>query len=105
MQFNIFSTRNECTNSSPVDFLSLHVQMRQLQTPLQVELTKLLTLKDEIGELSASDETRLRRVREEIERSLLETADVICTTCVGAGDPRLRNFRYVNTTVTFFSVL
>jgi regulator of nonsense transcripts 1 len=28
------------------------------------------------------------------ERELLMAADVICTTCVGAGDPRLSNFRF-----------
>lgn len=28
------------------------------------------------------------------ERELLQAADVVCTTCVGAGDPRLLNFRF-----------
>ena len=25
---------------------------------------------------------------------MLQNADVVCTTCVGAGDPRLTNFRF-----------
>lgn len=28
------------------------------------------------------------------EKELLQNADVICTTCVGAGDPRLSKFRF-----------
>ncbi len=28
------------------------------------------------------------------EKEVLQSADVVCTTCVGAGDPRLTNFRF-----------
>ena len=30
----------------------------------------------------------------ETETRLLQSADVICVTCVGAGDPRLKDFRF-----------
>lgn len=43
------------------------------------------------GELVAVDEKRFRRLRSDAEREILQAADVICTTCVGAGDPRLSN--------------
>lgn len=43
------------------------------------------------GELVAADEKRFRRLRSGAEREILQAADVICTTCVGAGDPRLSN--------------
>lgn len=43
------------------------------------------------GELVAADEKRFRRLRSDSEREILQAADVICTTCVGAGDPRLSN--------------
>lgn len=43
------------------------------------------------GELVAADEKRFRRLRNGAEREILQAADVICTTCVGAGDPRLSN--------------
>ena len=50
----------------------------------------------------AADEKRFRRLRSGAEREILQAADVICTTCVGAGDPRLSNvnlrFRQVTTT-------
>lgn len=45
----------------------------------------------EQGELVAVDEKRFRRLRSGAEREILQAADVICTTCVGAGDPRLSN--------------
>ena len=80
---------------SSVDFLSLHEQVRSIET--FPELKKLMQLKDEQGELSAQDEKRFRSLRRACEQELLMSADVICTTCMGAGDPRLSKmrFRYV----------
>lgn len=59
-----------------------------------VEFSKLQRLKDEIGELSERDQKKYRALRNWTEREILQAADVICTTCVGAGDPRLKNFRF-----------
>ena len=53
------------------------------------ELAKLQQLKDETGELSSGDEKRYRALKKQCERDLLNAADVICCTCVGAGDPRI----------------
>ena len=58
------------------------------------ELRKLQQLKDDQGELSATDEKRYRTLKRQCERELLQSADVICSTCVGAGDPRLAKFRF-----------
>jgi len=80
--------------ASSVDFLTLHHQVRHLDTPDHQELQKLLTLKDDVGELSHSDEKKFKQLQTATERELLQAADVICTTCVGAGDPRLQNFRF-----------
>ena len=33
-------------------------------------------------------------IKAKTERRILQAADVICCTCVGAGDPRLKNFRF-----------
>lgn len=33
-------------------------------------------------------------LRRRLEMEILEHADVVCCTCVGAGDPRLQNFRF-----------
>ncbi len=51
-------------------------------------------LREETGELSAADEKRYRVLKKAAERELLEAADVICCTCVGAGDPRLARMKF-----------
>ncbi|CAF1092391.1 unnamed protein product [Rotaria sordida] len=72
---------------SPVSFLALHNQIRNLES--EPELKKLQQLKDETGELSSADEKRYRTLKRKCESDLLRNADVICCTCVGSGDPRL----------------
>ena len=57
------------------------------------ELNKLQMLKEEAGELSASDEKRFRMLRKRAEKELLDMADVISCTCIGAGDPRLSKIK------------
>lgn len=78
--------------SSPVSFLALHNQLRSMTG--HSELHKLQQLKDETGELSSADEKRYRILKKACERELLKAADVICCTCVGAGDPRLSKFKF-----------
>ncbi|KAK8950195.1 hypothetical protein KSP40_PGU000249 [Platanthera guangdongensis] len=80
--------------SSPVEHLTLHYQVRHLDASEKSELHKLQLLKDEQGELSSSDEKKFKALKRATEREILQSADVICCTCVGAGDPRLSNFRF-----------
>ena len=84
------SKTREATISS-VDHLCLHVM-----TPLAAgdEFGKLQALKTEVGELTERDQKKYRALRNRTEREILQAADVICCTCVGAGDPRLKNFRF-----------
>eukprot|EP00934_Nitzschia_sp_Nitz4_P000182 Nitzschia sp. Nitz4//scaffold53_size117307//33744//36839//NITZ4_003763-RA/size117307-processed-gene-0.7-mRNA-1//1//CDS//3329554184//182//frame0 len=84
------SKTREATSSS-VDHLCLHVMVPQAAGD---EFQKLQRLKDEIGELSERDQKKYRSLRNRTEREILQAADVICCTCVGAGDPRLKNFRF-----------
>lgn len=77
---------------SPVSFLALHNQIRNMET--NSELKKLQQLKDETGELSSGDEKRYRMLKKSVERELLEAADVICCTCIGAGDARLAKIKF-----------
>ncbi|XP_008786216.2 regulator of nonsense transcripts 1 homolog isoform X1 [Phoenix dactylifera] len=79
---------------SPVEHLTLHYQVRHLDTSEKSELHMLQQLKDEQGELSSSDEKKFKALKRATEREILQNADVICCTCVGAGDPRLANFRF-----------
>ncbi|KAF3909527.1 hypothetical protein AA313_de0204456 [Arthrobotrys entomopaga] len=77
---------------SQVSFLSLHEQVRINNT--NVELVKLRQLKDELGELSLQDEKKFKHLTRAAEKEILTNADVICCTCVGAGDPRLAKFKF-----------
>jgi len=77
---------------SSVSFLSLHEQVRMNDT--NVELTKLNQLKSELGELSSQDEKKFKQLTRSAEREVLTNADVICCTCVGAGDPRLSKLKF-----------
>ena len=77
---------------SPVGFLSLHRQVGMNDT--NPELAKLMQLKSELGELSSQDEKKYKSLTRAAEREILQNADVICTTCVGAGDPRLAKFKF-----------
>jgi regulator of nonsense transcripts 1 len=77
-----------------VDHLTLHHQVRNLDTPEKGELRKLQQLKDAAGELTTQDEKRFRGLKRATEREFLQAADVITCTCIGAGDPRLANFRF-----------
>ena len=72
---------------SPVSHLALHNQIRNMDS--YSELRKLQQLKDETGELSSSDEKRFRSLKKSAEKELLDMADVISCTCIGAGDQRL----------------
>ncbi|KAI9886964.1 MAG: hypothetical protein M1823_001256 [Watsoniomyces obsoletus] len=76
---------------SPVRYLSLHEQIRMNDGN---ELSKLSQLKNELGELSSQDEKKFKQLTRAAEREVLSNADVICCTCVGAGDPRLARFKF-----------
>ncbi|KAH0532789.1 hypothetical protein TsFJ059_001428 [Trichoderma semiorbis] len=79
---------------SSVSFLALHEQVRMSEH--NSELVKLSQLKVEVGELSSQDEKKLRQLTKAAEREILSNADVICCTCVGAGDPRLSKMKFRN---------
>ncbi|WWD07260.1 hypothetical protein V865_005357 [Kwoniella europaea PYCC6329] len=77
---------------SNVDFLSLHNQVNNADT--HPELQKLIQLRNDQGELSQSDERKYKSLVRACEKDILNAADVICTTCVGAGDQRLSKFKF-----------
>ncbi|SOV77042.1 regulator of nonsense transcripts, putative [Plasmodium sp. gorilla clade G3] len=79
---------------SIAEYLYLHNQMKLLKTDIADELNKLLELKEEVGELSQKDERRLKKLISFAEHEILIEADVICCTCVGAMDKRLKKFRF-----------
>eukprot|EP01133_Synstelium_polycarpum_P007457 gene7457-8723_t len=80
--------------ASPVEHLTLHHQVWQLDSHAKGELKKFKQLKDDVGELNTTDEKRYFSLKRAAENTILKEADVICTTCVGAGDPRLSHFSF-----------
>jgi regulator of nonsense transcripts 1 len=80
--------------SPAAEALTLAHQVRHLDVPDAAELRKLEQLREELGELSAGDERRLRSTQRALEREVLAAADVVCATCAGAGDPRLAHLRF-----------
>ena len=79
---------------SHVEYLTLHYQVRHLDTPERAELHKLQQLKDELGELSQADEKHFNSLRRAAEREILQAADVVCCTCSAAGDMRISQLRF-----------
>ncbi|KAF5702705.1 regulator-nonsense transcripts 1 [Fusarium globosum] len=79
---------------SSVSFLALHEQVRMSEH--NSELVKLSQLKNELGELSSQDEKKYKQLTKIAERDILNNADVVCCTCVGAGDPRLSKMKFRN---------
>ncbi|KAJ3406597.1 hypothetical protein CcCBS67573_g03795 [Chytriomyces confervae] len=77
---------------SPVGFLTLHEQVNNNDT--NPEFSKLIKLKNELGELKPRDEKRYMTLKKQAEREILMHANVICVTCAGAGDPRLSKFSF-----------
>ncbi|TPX55251.1 hypothetical protein PhCBS80983_g05470 [Powellomyces hirtus] len=77
---------------SPVSFLTLHDQV--INNDTDPELQKYVKLKREYGELSSQDEKRYRSLKRNAEREIIQNADVVCCTCVGAGDPRLQKYDF-----------
>ena len=58
-------------------------------------------LTSHIGELSSADENKYKALKRETKREINQSVDVICCTCVGAGDPRLSNFRFRQVVLKF----
>lgn len=77
---------------SPVSFLTLHEQV--INNDTNPELQKYVKLKRELGELSSQDEKRYRTLKRRAEKEILQSADVVCCTCVGAGDARLQKYSF-----------
>lgn len=79
---------------SSVGFLALHSQARSVLA--NSELDRLHKLKNEVGQLSAADEKKYRQLQMKAEKLVLDSAQVVCCTCVGAGDPRISKRRFAS---------
>ena len=89
-----FCAKSRETVDSRVEYLTLHYQVRHLESADKTELNKLQMLKDELGELSQADEKKFLALKRAAERELLQAADVVCATCSAAGDARIASMRF-----------
>ena len=87
-------SREESTTATETEHLTLHSQVRQYAMLKKPELNRLVSLREKQGELNEKDERKFRSMRRAAEKQMLQSADVICCTCVGAGDPRLSSYKF-----------
>eukprot|EP00834_Sanchytrium_tribonematis_P007909 NODE_802_length_3815_cov_0.343649.p3 type:complete len:187 gc:universal NODE_802_length_3815_cov_0.343649:771-211(-) len=76
---------------SSVEFLSVHSIADKASISPEY---KSLVEKKLNEELTGSEDHRMRQLRRDVEKAILEQADVICCTCVGAGDLRLNKMQF-----------
>jgi regulator of nonsense transcripts 1 len=84
------------TLESSVKHLRLQYQVSNLnlQSKIGVEFAKYRNLKEIQGDLKEKDEKRYKLLKRDIERELLQDAEVICCTCSNAGDSRISRFMF-----------
>ncbi|KAF9261446.1 ATP dependent helicase [Marasmius fiardii PR-910] len=87
-----FTAKSREALNSSVSFLTLHQQVSNATH--HVELQKLIQLKNEQGWLSSVNERQYKALVRQCEKEILSAADVICCTCLGAGDSRLSTMRF-----------
>jgi regulator of nonsense transcripts 1 len=80
------------TLDSSVSFLSLHIQARAVSK--DPELDRLHKLKLEFGRISQDDQNRYLKLIRKAEKLVLDSSQVICCTCVGAGGPSVLNRKF-----------
>ncbi|KAF6068988.1 AAA domain family protein [Candida albicans] len=76
---------------SSVSHLALH---NLVNSNAKGELKKLIKLKNQVGELSVADTNNYLKLSRSSEMKVLNKAEVVCCTCVGAADRRLSQFRF-----------
>jgi regulator of nonsense transcripts 1 len=89
----ICARSRESINSS-IDFLTLHEQVKHLEGSGFAQLHNLFKLKEEVGQLNNKDESNLKKLKRQAEDFILNSAEVICTTCVAAFDKRIKKLRF-----------
>ena len=92
---DVYLIENVGSNGSGgVATIMLHNKQKQ-QILGTSELGKLQRLREEIGEfVDEKDKQRYEKLKRKSEMEILSKADAIVTTCVGAGDGRLSDFRF-----------
>lgn len=70
------------------------MQVANIKVAGHEQLQKLHSQKHDKGELSLDNERKLHALMRKFETEILAAADVVCVTCIGAGDKRLKRFNF-----------
>ena len=88
------SQRAQVNIASAVERLTLRHQVEHLPLPGREALQQLAAQKREKGELTLENKRKLHSLWRKAEAEVLAAADVVCVTCIGAGDRRLRRLSF-----------
>ena len=81
--------------SSRVEHLSLHNQLKKLNSKDYKRLFELLKKKEEDGiELTKSEHDTYKKLKNRAEAEILNDSEVVVTTCIASFDKRLNNYRF-----------
>ena len=89
----MLSRSREAIGSS-VDHLTVLSQVLELKHPSVSRFQQLYYQRKCSGRLQRSEERKFRKIRKFLEQMVLSSADVICCTCVSAGDLRLHKWKF-----------
>lgn len=91
--------------STTVEHLTLHYQVGHLSLPDRPEYAILRDKRARGEDLTAAEGRKLNVLKRQLEKEVLQAADVICCTCVGAGDPRLHGLTFTKVCFVMMSVM
>ena len=82
--------------STRVEHLSLHNQMRKLEGKKEYKkFFEMLKTKEEEGNvLSNKDHEKYKKLKKKAEEEIINSCQVVVTTCISSFDKRLNNFRF-----------
>mmetsp|Transcript_17356 Transcript_17356/g.31283 ORF Transcript_17356/g.31283 Transcript_17356/m.31283 type:complete len:854 (+) Transcript_17356:3455-6016(+) len=80
--------------SSSVEHLTLHQQLKEISGAKFKRLHELLQKREQSGDLDKSEEDMLAKLILEGEAHIINKASVVCCTCAGAFDRRLRSVTF-----------
>ncbi|KAL8270249.1 hypothetical protein Esti_005808 [Eimeria stiedai] len=82
------------SSAVPLEHLALHKLAENAPTAKSAEYISLKRKKAKEGDLEFEEEKRLRALTSRCEAEVLMAADVVCCTCIGAGDRRISDFSF-----------
>ena len=78
-----------------MEHLSLHNQLKKLNSKDYKRLFELLKKKEEDGiELTKSEHETYKKLKNRAEAEILNDSEVVVTTCIASFDKRLNNYRF-----------